>query len=209
MLHQLYATCREGSQQPREAALAKCPKPNCPRKGAGPCGRPCSIEPSQPNHVHYKSSRVRHTNRSQPPDTRVLPCVPSRRKWSKGRMSKLYPFFCSLRQGNAEMEEEDRELVIDTLSERADGMRLCEPPLLSSVFIVSHSRTGFDGPKGILLAGHAASMYAFESSQGSERIADHSGRYVRRTNGRYKGSRKSNGSMSTASFSGRSVYSAA
>ena len=147
VLHQLYTTCRDGSEEPSEASLAKCLKNMLELPGQVPifvvldamdeCPSTTSSAREQVLGLVGDLVRSKHPN--------LFMCITSRPEQdiqavlnpltsASSRVSlheesghredinKYVSAFVYSDRAMRKWREEDQELVIDTLSERADGM---------------------------------------------------------------------------------------
>ena len=147
VLHQLYAKCRDGSEQPSDSALVECLKAMLESPGQVPIFVILDALDECPSTTGTPSAREKVLNfvedliGSNPP--KLFICITSRPEQdiqsvlnpliSVGRCVSLHEeqredinhYIRSFVHGDRTMRrwrEEDKELVINTLSEQADGM---------------------------------------------------------------------------------------
>jgi len=149
VLHQLYTQCRDGSEQPSDASLVGCLRSmlappgqvpifvildaldECPSNIGTPSAREMVLDFVE-NLVASNSSNLFFCMTSRPEQdiqTVLNPLTSARRRVSlheeHGQKEDIYRYVRSFVRGDRTMRrwrEEDKELVISTLSERADGM---------------------------------------------------------------------------------------
>jgi len=149
VIHQLYTQCRDGSEQPSDASLVGCLRSmlappgqvpifvildaldECPSNIGTPSAREMVLDFVE-NLVASNSSNLFFCMTSRPEQdiqTVLNPLTSARRRVSlheeQGQKEDIYRYIRSFVRGDRTMRrwrEEDKELVISTLSERADGM---------------------------------------------------------------------------------------
>ena len=148
VLHELYKICNEGSERPSDAALTWCLKKmlnlpgqlpifiimdaldECPSTTGTPAARDEVLDIVE-DLVGSNHSNLFICVTSRPeqdiqtilnPLTSPSCRIPGRRKWSNGGYQRLCSFFCQTDRAMRRWREEDKELVINALSERAGGM---------------------------------------------------------------------------------------
>ena len=149
ILHQLYTKCRDGSEQPSDAALVECLKTmlelpgqvpifvildaldECPTTTGTPSAREKVLDFVEdlvgPNHSNLF---LCITSRPEQDIQSVLNSLTSSERHvslheERGQREDIQRYVRSFVHGDRTMRrwrEEDKELVINTLSERADGM---------------------------------------------------------------------------------------
>jgi hypothetical protein len=196
ILSQFHTNCRDGSEQPSEAALGRCLRDmlelpgqvpiyiivdavdECPNTAGTPSPREKVLQFLE-DLVGWKFSNLHICVTSRPEhDIQAIlnPLATGPRRVSLheegGQREDIISYVRSFVLKDRSMRRwraEDKELVISTLSERADGM--LAPPL-QYLLIVADCLAKVS--MGVLPTGHAPSMYSCKYSQGTERTADHS-----------------------------------
>jgi len=171
VLHRLYTGCRDGTQQPSEAALAKCLKAmlelsdrvpifiildaldECPSNTGTPSAREKVLDFVEDlvmsNHTHLSMCITSRPEQDIQAVLHPLTSASSRVSLHEesGQREDINSYIRSFVHSDRVMrrwKEEDKELVIRTLSERADGM--CVVPVITPpLVIVSQSCIGLDG----------------------------------------------------------------
>jgi hypothetical protein len=172
VLSQLHMTCRDGSEQPSEESLAQCLKimlgqseqlqlpvylivdalDECPNSTGTPSARKKVldfmtglIKSEHPNlHLCITSRPEQDIQATLDPLTSTSPRVSLHEEGGQREdINNYIRYFVQTNDTMRKWRTEDRELVIDTLSERADGMSVIFCAVSREDY--SQSWTGFDG----------------------------------------------------------------